>query len=133
MGKKLLCVALGGFAGTLCRYGLDHMIPWPAGGMPLGILLINLSGCLLLAWLLAGGAQALRFSSEVRLLIGTGFLGSFTTMSAFAVGTLKLLDSGLAGTAALYVLLSTAGGLLMAWCGAWLGRRMSAGREGETA
>lgn len=129
----MLYVASGGFAGTLCRYGLDQTIPWPAGGMPLGILLINLTGCLLLAWLLAGGAHVLRLSGEVRLLIGTGFLGSFTTMSAFAVGTLELLDSGQPGTAALYVLLSTGGGLLLAWVGARLGRRMSAGREGEAA
>lgn len=132
MGKNLFYVGAGGFAGTISRYGLDAVIPYPESGLPMGILLVNLLGCLFLAWFLTGGAGLLKLSAEARLLVGTGFTGSFTTMSTFTVGTLKLIHSGQTSTAVLYVLLSVAGGLLMSCVGVWLGRRRASKQEGET-
>lgn len=86
----LLAVVAGGFAGTLCRYGVDLLFagvgPWPVatftvnlvGAFTLGLLLHTLTG-------LGPDDGRLRW---LRLVLGTGFLGAFTTYSSLAMGTL---------------------------------------------
>lgn len=132
MNKNLLFVGAGGLAGTLCRYGLGELVPLPASGFPVAILLINLMGCLFLGWFLTYGLRSTRISAETRLLIGTGFTGAFTTFSTFTVDTVRLFSQGHMLVAALYVMLSVIGGLLMSLIGVWLGRTMGSAREGET-
>ncbi|WP_054958115.1 fluoride efflux transporter CrcB [Paenibacillus dakarensis] len=132
MGKKIVFVGAGGFMGTLCRFGLSEAVPAPAGGFPLMILLINLAGCLFLGWFLTCGLSSTSISAETRLLIGTGFTGSFTTFSTFTVDTIRLIHNGQGFVALLYILLSTFGGILMSLFGVWLGRAMNARQEGET-
>lgn len=92
----LVLVFAGGTAGTLTRFGLAEVIPTPAG-LPLGILLINVSGAFALGLLLEALA---RRGPDVgrrrvwRLLLGTGFLGGFTTYSALAVDSALLIGDG---------------------------------------
>lgn len=130
-GKNILLVAVGGAAGALARSGLDAAIPAPASGFPLGILLVNLAGCLLLGWLLGGGAAAVKLPAEATLLLGTGLMGSFTTMSTFSVQLLRLLESGQHLSALAYIACSLIGGLLLSWGGLWLGRKSTPLREGD--
>ena len=59
--------------------------------------------------------RALSVTPEVRLLVFTGFLGGFTTFSAFGVETVSLLQKGQWAVAAAYVLLSVACGLAALW------------------
>lgn len=131
MAKNLLLVGAGGFAGTLCRYGMSEIIPSPSNGFPTSILLINLAGCLFLGWFLTYGLRSTRISAETRLLVGTGFTGAFTTFSTFTIDTVRLFNSGQVFVALTYIILSIFGGLLMSLTGVWLGRRMSAQQEGE--
>lgn len=100
---SLALVFLGGAAGTLARFGLTAVVPTPAG-LPLGIFLINVSGGFALGLLLE--ALAVRGPDvgrrrAARLLLGTGFLGGFTTYSALAVDSALLIGDGrtLAGAA----------------------------------
>lgn len=79
---RVLLVAAGGALGTAARLALA--IP-DASGLPLSILVANLVGSLLLGVL----AVRLPASSGVRLFLGTGLLGGFTTYSAFTVGALE--------------------------------------------
>lgn len=130
MGKNLLFVGAGGFGGTLLRYGLDEIIPAPLNGFPAAILFINLMGCLFLGWFMTYCLSSSRISVQVRLLIGTGFTGAFTTFSTFTVDTVKLMGSGQDAVAMMYVLASVVGGLLMSCIGVWLGRKMSSEQEG---
>lgn len=87
---------LGGMAGTLARSGLAEIVPTPAG-LPLGILLINLTGAFSLGVLLEALARSGPDEGRrraLRLLAGTGFLGGFTTYSALAVDSALLLGAG---------------------------------------
>ncbi|HEY2557320.1 MAG TPA: fluoride efflux transporter CrcB [Diaminobutyricibacter sp.] len=94
-------VFLGGALGTTARYLISSVIP-PWIGLPVGTFLINIVGAFLLGVLLE--ALALRGPDEgirrnLRLFVGTGILGGFTTYSAFAVDTDGLLTSNdLAGS-----------------------------------
>lgn len=92
----LALVAAGGAAGSLARYAVTSTVGTP-GDLPLGTLVVNVAGACALGVLLE--LLALRGSDvgrrrTARLLLGTGFLGAFTTYSALAVETDGLLRDG---------------------------------------
>ncbi len=83
--RRILLVALGGTAGTAARLTLGLLIP-DAGGIPVAVLIANVLGALLIGILTARLPKA----AGLRLLLGTGLLGGFTTYSALMTGTLHL-------------------------------------------
>lgn len=118
-------VAIGGVAGTAAREALSLLIR-PVGGLPIAILVINVTGAfilgLLLEALLAGGPDrgARRL---VRLAAGSGFCGGFTTYSTLAVGTAELLRAGTPGLGIAYAAGSVLLGAIAAWVGVLIGSR----------
>jgi CrcB protein len=79
-----LVVGLGSMAGGMSRYGLSLATQNVAAfSLPYGTLLSNLLGCLLIGLLAGIGAKTDLMTSELRLLLATGFCGGFTTMSSF--------------------------------------------------
>jgi CrcB protein len=121
--KSVGLVVLGGFFGTLARHlmGTGHQAP---DAFAYTTLAINLAGSALLGALAAAlvgvGPRAAR---ELRLAVGTGVLGGFTTYSAFALETEQLLRAGHAGVAGLCALASVAGGVAAALAGFALASR----------
>lgn len=101
----VLVVTAGGIFGALARYGVSSVLPAP-GGWPLPTLVINLAGAFLLGALLEAlvrrGPDAGRLRL-VRLLVGTGFMGAFTTYSTLAVEATTLFSAGRSADAVLYV------------------------------
>jgi CrcB protein len=94
--RFLALVAAGGAAGTALREAVSLIIP-SLGPLPLATFIINVVGALVLGILLQ--LIALRGADEgrrraVRLLIGTGVLGGFTTYSALAAVTAQLMTVG---------------------------------------
>ena len=85
--KPVLLVAVGGFAGAVLRHAATVALP---GGFPWGTLAVNVAGSFALGILLYEARLAGRLSPGTRLLVGTGFLSSFTTYSTFAVETAAL-------------------------------------------
>ena len=83
--EALLLVAIGGFAGANGRYLLSGSVDGPGG-----TLLVNVLGSLALGFLLYQSIFAGRLSRQTRLVVGTGFLSSFTTYSTFAVESVRL-------------------------------------------
>jgi CrcB protein len=77
-------VGFGSMAGGVSRYGLSLVTQrFSAFSVPYGTLLSNLAGCLLIG-LIAGLSEKTEvLSTEMRLLLATGFCGGFTTMSSF--------------------------------------------------
>ncbi|MFD2332996.1 fluoride efflux transporter CrcB [Cohnella sp. GCM10020058] len=125
-------VGLAGSIGALLRYeaGLwTHS--WWHMTFPLATLVINLSGCLALGLFTAWATTRPGMPEWLRLGIGTGLIGAYTTFSTFSVETLTLLRDGRAGEAALYVGASVVGGLLFAWAGFRLGERRPAAKNRE--
>lgn len=87
--------AIGGAIGTAARYLLTLAIQERAtGGFPIATLLINISGSLLLGFLMRFGLEGSTASPELRLMLTTGFCGGFTTFSTFSYETARLLEGG---------------------------------------
>lgn len=120
-----LLVFLGGGAGSLARYLLGVALGRWSQHFPTGTFAINVAGSLALG-LLFGFAYAheFRHERELTLLLGTGFLGGFTTFSTFELEGFTLLSSGHHGTALAYLAGSVLAGLAAAALGAWIGHRM---------
>jgi CrcB protein len=111
----VLLVALGGGVGAVLRW----LVGGAFGGMAWGTLVINVLGSFLLGWLVArlgGGGEPLR------LLLGVGVLGGFTTFSTFSVEMMTMLERGEMGAAVVYAGGSVLGGLMAAALGLMLGR-----------
>jgi CrcB protein len=100
----ILYIALGGVAGTLSRYGLEGWIQSrTAIGFPVGTLAVNLSGSLLLGFILRLATGAAVISPDVRAGLTIGFCGAFTTMSTFSYESVALLTDGDYVRAAIYM------------------------------
>lgn len=114
-------VFVGGTLGTLTRYSLGTLLPAP-GAWPLPTLIINLSGALLLGVILEA---LLRRGTDtgkrrvIRLFVGTGFLGAFTTYSTLSLEAVTLGTTGDAAGSLLYVAVSLIGGVLASFGGIW--------------
>ncbi len=109
---RYLWIALAGGSGSVCRYLVWRAMSGTESPWPYGMLAVNLIGCFGIG-LAARGIQ----DEMTRLAVITGFLGGFTTFSAFGLETLNLLRAGAVGTAIGYVLISNTGGLAAAWAG----------------
>ncbi|PZO58483.1 MAG: hypothetical protein DI639_10620 [Leifsonia xyli] len=128
-------VALGGAIGTAVRAVLADAFP-AHDGISWVILVINVVGACCLGFLL--DALAHRGSDvgrrrSLRLFVGTGVLGGFTTYSTLADDTAQLLDVGRWGAGTGYALLSVVLGLAAVALGIWLAGRLrppSTGRDG---
>ncbi len=126
-----LAVAIGGLLGALARYGVSLIVYQP-NGFPLGTLLINVTGSLFLTWFYTLTQERIHIHPHLRLAVGTGFVGAFTTFSTFTVETWTLYTSGRGLEALLYVGLSTVGGLLGAFLGYLLAVRQSSLRFADS-
>ena len=96
----LLGVVLAGAVGAPARYVIDQWVQRGSRSpMPLGTLVINVSGSFLLG-LITGAALYHGFSSTPKVILGTGLCGSYTTFSTFTYETVKLAEEGAFGAAA---------------------------------
>ena len=82
---------------------------------------MNVLGCAIAGTLAGLGERPAFLTAEMRLLLFTGFLGGFTTFSAFGVETIALVERGAWAIAATYVLASVACGLAALWVAVKLG------------
>ncbi|BDI23200.1 CrcB family protein [Herbiconiux sp. L3-i23] len=129
--SEIVAVAVGGVIGTGLRWGLDLLLPHAADEFPTSTLITNLLGTFLLAALVAGVWMRPRTPVWVKAGLGPGVLGTYTTFSAVALALVTLVDASRPGIAALYFVLSLAGGLGAAVAGIALGSRALARRAPE--
>jgi len=106
----LLVTAVGGAVGAVARWWLTIAFPVPAGHFPRTIFLINVVGSALLAALPI--VPNIRSRPWLVVLLGTGVLGGFTTMSAASAETFELLDGGAVGVGLAYCLGTLAAALV---------------------
>ena len=108
---SVFTVMLGGAIGAGGRYMLGSAIAGQLGdAFPWGTLVVNLIGGLAMG-LLAGGLLRSSGNEGLRLLLGVGVLGGFTTFSAFGLDVVRLIEGGQAGPATIYVLASLIGSI----------------------
>jgi fluoride exporter len=112
-----LLVFVGGGLGAVARHGLNRAgLAWLGPGFPWWTLAVNISGSFLIG-LLAGLFGAMETGQNARLFLITGFLGGFTTFSAFSLDALTLWERGAQYQAGLYILASVILSLLAAAVG----------------
>lgn len=120
---RFLLICLGGAIGTGARYMFAVWMPRTIGtGLPYGTLLVNVTGSFLLGLLMQLSLSTQMVSADLRLILGTGILGGFTTYSAFNHETLALLHEHAWGTAFVYAACTLIGCLLAGALGIWLAR-----------
>ena len=121
--SQAVLVAVFGIFGVLSRYGIDVVFSRSESPWPMSTFIINLTGSLLAGAAYGAGIERGWLSPELRGAVMTGFLGGFTTFSAYALQGMRLL----ADTPALaiaYLALSPTLGVLFAWLGLALVRRL---------
>ncbi len=96
--ESLLYIGVGGFLGAISRYlltlGTNQALTPLLGVFPYGTLLVNVVGSFGLALFGVWFGARSGLSPQLRLLIGSGFFGAFTTFSAFANESYALADDG---------------------------------------
>jgi CrcB protein len=110
-------VAAGGALGAVSRYAISLAIPETSGGFPWATFLINITGSAVLGFLVTLLLEQFPRGRLARPLLGTGFIGAYTTFSTFTVEAVLLVRAGHAAVAAAYVLASVVAGLAAAWAG----------------
>src|SRR5690606_8866068 len=118
MIKEAFIIGAGGAVGSVLRYYSGQFISknYPSQ-IPLGTLIVNLLGCLLIGLLLGYFAKNQGLSNEWKLLLVTGFCGGYTTFSTFAAENINLIQNQQTSQAFLYISLSVVLGLAAVYCG----------------
>ncbi|MCH5644817.1 MULTISPECIES: fluoride efflux transporter CrcB [unclassified Gordonia (in: high G+C Gram-positive bacteria)] len=129
--RAIALVFLGGIAGTGLRYLTEHLFPAYGTDWPWATFGVNLSGAFILGALLevlalAGPDDGWR--RTIRVLVGTGFCGSYTTYSSFALETTQLGHHGAVGLGIAYAASSVVLGVVCAWAGIVVAGQLLRGR-----
>jgi fluoride exporter len=120
--KSYILVMTGGALGAALRFQLGRMLMVSQGGWPLPTFAANVAGGfamgLLAAWLLRAGDSG----EPMRLLLGIGLLGGFTTFSAFSLEMAMMVERGQMMLAISYAFASVLLALMALFAGLALGR-----------
>lgn len=123
--RTIVAIGVAGALGALARYGLDGAVSrrLPAS-FPWGTLVVNVSGALVLGFVLTLMTEQLSTAPWIRSALAIGFLGAYTTFSTLTYETYRLLEDGAVGLAAANILGSAAAGLVAVYLGVVAGRAL---------
>lgn len=121
---RVVWVFLAGGFGSVARFAVGVALAGAFGTtlLPVGTLTVNLVGSFLIAALAELALSTGRVSPELRLVLASGFLGGFTTYSAFANESFSYLRDGLLGFGLGYIALTLVGCLVMCLLGQLVAR-----------
>jgi len=117
--KHAAAVVIGGGLGSFLRFAVGAWVlhHHPAAKFPWATLGVNWLGCLVIGMIYGWVEDRMMLGVSLRYLLITGFLGGFTTFSAFGMETMYLFKRGEGVMAWSYVVASVAGGLVLACFG----------------
>jgi fluoride exporter len=116
---RFLLIGIGGGIGSILRYVVSGLVQGSSGStyFPIGTLIVNLSGCLIIGLLAELSESRGALTPEIRGLLIVGLIGGFTTFSTFANETLSALRDNSLLVAVSNVVLSVILGLASVWLG----------------
>ena len=120
--QYILIVALGGALGAVSRYGVGQLVVSQLSSHLIGTYIVNVSGSFLVGLFEGIASKYPVVPTEIRLFLTVGFLGSYTTFSAFSLATVLLLQKGEIQIAVLNIFASILVGVLVAVIGMIIGR-----------
>jgi len=120
-------IGLGGFLGSLCRYGLAVAFARVVPTLPIGTLAANMLGCLAIGFIMALVERNALLSPALRLALVTGFCGGFTTMSSFIYEVAQMVRVNEYLEATMYLLGTIFLAILAFWVGSILGKLIGGG------
>ncbi|MFN9258337.1 fluoride efflux transporter CrcB [Microcystis sp.] len=124
-GRYSLSVAIGAIFGALSRFYIAKLVESLFGQelQFLGTFFVNLSGCLIIAYIFTMIRENIRIiAPELGLMIATGFCGSYTTFSTYSLEVNKFLEQGNLTFGLIYWLGSVLGGMMALKIGVILAR-----------
>ena len=121
MLQQIGLVAIGGGIGASLRYAISSWITYES--FPIATISVNIVGSFILGIIALGISQSL-ISTELALFLGVGIIGSFTTMSAFSVETIEMLQDGNISSASIYIVLTFTLCPILAWLGWLVGEKL---------
>lgn len=103
-----ILIAVGGALGSVCRVYFGSLIPNYVGGtdFPLPILMVNIIGCFVMGLVSELFGLYVPADFSLRLFLVSGFLGGFTTFSAFSLEFMLLWQKHMYQLAITYCILS---------------------------
>lgn len=116
-------VAAGGAIGAVCRYLIGKLPIGSSDGFPIKTFIVNIIGCFLIGFVAALALKQFEDSPRLVLFLKVGICGGFTTFSSFALETGRLMENGAYLTAAIYVILSVAVGVLTMFTAEFIAER----------
>lgn len=123
-------IAVGSAAGGVSRYLLGGVVQERLGStFPVSTLVINVTGSLILGFLLRWTMGSAAVTPEIRAMLATGFCGGYTTFSTYSYETAVLIEDGQYARAGLYVGLSVVLALTGTFAGFALARSALAFNE----
>ena len=118
-----LAVAVGGAIGSVFRYSIGQLTTNVLGTTPvLATFTVNVSGSFLLGIFYTLCNDRLVTSIELRVLIGVGLIGGYTTFSTFSFETIRLIESGESIKAIANILTNLLFGISAAYLGILMGK-----------
>ena len=123
--QEIIVVGTGGFIGAVARYLLSNLIHRNVNSsFPWGTFTVNIVGCFLIGCLLYMVENRLVVSDQMRLFLGIGVLGAFTTFATFSQEIIDLMRSGHNWLALANVLFSVGLGVIALWAAYFLLKRV---------
>jgi fluoride exporter len=122
---KWLLIAIGGGLGSMLRYAVQCWVGHEVAGhaFPIGTMCVNVIGCFAIGLMSGLAAGPFPFRQEYYFALQVGFLGGFTTFSAFGFETFHLANSRQFGLALINVVVTCTLALTAVWLGHRLGHR----------
>ncbi len=119
--QRYLLVALGGALGSVTRFWVGTTIASRVETrFPYGTFVINMTACVIIGFSLSFLTRRVDVNPAWRYLLPIGFVGGYSTFSAYEWETLSLIRGGAFWEGVTYAVGSLVLGLLAVWCGSWL-------------
>lgn len=127
MLQNIVLVFLGGGAGSVARFGITNLVSRysSTSSFPWHTLSVNIIGALIIGALMELLALRLSLPSSARFLLVTGFLGGFTTFSAFSLESALLFEKSDYVNLAAYIAASVIGTIIAVFIGSGLVKSLS--------